>query len=51
MQTVKTLSIVTLLVALCASQLMLIAVRLWTSAEQLGGREFCSLLNQALREA
>lgn len=31
-------------------QLMYIAVRLWTSAETLRGREFCSLLNQALRE-
>jgi len=31
-------------------QLMYIAVRLWTSAATLRGREFCSLLNQALRE-
>ena len=29
---------------------MHIAVRLWTSAATLGGREFCSILNQALRE-
>ena len=28
-------------------QLMYIAVRLWTSAATLRGREFCSLLNQA----
>ena len=32
------------------SQLMFVAVRLWTSAETLGGREFCSLLNQAIRD-
>ena len=32
------------------SQLMYITVRLWTSAATLGGREFCSILNQALRE-
>ena len=31
-------------------QLMYIAVRLWTSAATLRGRELCSLLNQALRE-
>jgi hypothetical protein len=31
-------------------QLMYIAVRLWTSTATLRGREFCSLLNQALRE-
>ena len=30
-------------------QLMFIAVRLWTSADTLGSREFCSLLNEALR--
>ncbi|EOD04915.1 hypothetical protein EMIHUDRAFT_121530 [Emiliania huxleyi CCMP1516] len=30
-------------------QLMFIAVRLWTSADLLGSREFCSLLNEALR--
>jgi len=29
--------------------LMLIAVRLWTSTGTLGSREFCSLLNEALR--
>ena len=29
--------------------LMFIAVRLWTSADTLGSREFCSLLNEALR--
>ena len=31
------------------SHLMFIAVRLWTSAATLGGREFCSILNEALR--
>ena len=29
---------------------MFVAVRLWTSAETLGGREFCALLNAALRD-
>ena len=32
-----------------ADQLMYIAVRLWTSATKLGGREFCSILNDAIR--
>jgi len=32
------------------SQLMFVAVRLWTSAAKLGGREFCSILNEALRD-
>ena len=31
---------------LSAQQLMHIAVRLWTSAEKLGEREFCSILNE-----
>jgi hypothetical protein len=34
---------------LSAQQLMYIAVRLWTSAERLCGREFCSILNEAIR--
>ena len=29
-----------------SEQLMYVAVRLWTSAEQLGGRELCSILNE-----
>jgi len=32
------------------SHLMFVAVRLWTSAATLGGREFCSILNEALRD-
>ena len=32
-----------------SEQLMYVAVRLWTSAEQLGGRELCSILNEAIR--
>ena len=32
------------------TQLMHIAIRLWTSAHTLGGREFCSILNQVLRD-
>eukprot|EP00401_Gymnodinium_catenatum_P041986 CAMPEP_0117548876 /NCGR_PEP_ID=MMETSP0784-20121206/47874_1 /TAXON_ID=39447 /ORGANISM="" /LENGTH=434 /DNA_ID=CAMNT_0005345843 /DNA_START=46 /DNA_END=1346 /DNA_ORIENTATION=+ len=32
------------------NQLMFIAVRLWTSALTLRGREFCALLNQAIRD-
>ena len=33
-----------------ASQLKFIAVRLWTSATTLGEREFCSILNDAIRD-
>ena len=31
------------------AQLMHIAVRLWTTAEELGGRELCAILNAAIR--
>lgn len=31
------------------SEVQAIATRLWSSAEQVGGREFCSLLNHAIR--
>ena len=33
-----------------ADQLKFIAVRLWTSAAKLGEREFCSILNDAIRD-
>ena len=35
---------------LLPDQIKYIAVRLWTSQATLGGREFCSILNQALRD-